>query len=82
MRRERKNLSPVSLTVFSLVPDLLFDYSRVLEYAKIPTVLRSTFKLAITATIVGNQHTSSSVKSPSCLEWTLVTMVRLHEKES
>ena len=36
----------VSLSVFSLVPDLLFDYSRVLEYAKIRTVLqsKSTFK--------------------------------------
>ena len=36
-----KRLSPVSLTVFSLVPDLLFDCSRVLEYAKIRTVLQS-----------------------------------------
>ena len=27
----------VSLSVFSLVPDLLFDRSRVLEYAKIRT---------------------------------------------
>ena len=31
----------VSLSVFSLVPDLLFDCSRVLEYAKIRTVLQS-----------------------------------------
>ena len=38
-RRER--LSPVSLSVFSLIPDLLFDCSRVLEYAKIQTVLQS-----------------------------------------
>ena len=30
-----------SLTVFSLVPDLLFYCSRVLEYAKIWTVLQS-----------------------------------------
>ena len=36
-----KRLSPVSLSVFSLVPDLLFDCSRVLEYAKIRTVLQS-----------------------------------------
>ena len=35
------NLSPVSLSVVSLVPDLLFDCSRVLEYAKIRTVLQS-----------------------------------------
>ena len=36
VRREEKNLlSPVSLSVFSLVPDLLFDCSRLLEYAKI-----------------------------------------------
>ena len=39
--REKKRLSPVSLSVFSLVPDLLFDCSRVLECAKIRTVLRS-----------------------------------------
>ena len=32
----------VSLSVFSLVPDLLFDCSRVLEYAKIRIVLQST----------------------------------------
>ena len=31
-----------ALSVFSLVPDLLFDRSRVLEYAKILTVLQST----------------------------------------
>ena len=37
-----KKFSPqVSLSVFSLVPDLLFDCSRVLEYAKIRTVLQS-----------------------------------------
>ena len=29
------------LSVFTLVPDLLFDCSRVLEYAKIRTVLQS-----------------------------------------
>ena len=33
--REKEALSPVSFTVFSLVPDLLFDCSGVLEYAKI-----------------------------------------------
>ena len=31
----------VSLSVFSLVPDLLFDCSRVHEYARIRTVLQS-----------------------------------------
>ena len=31
----------LSLSVFSLVPDLLFDCSRVLEYAKTRTVLQS-----------------------------------------
>ena len=36
-------LSPVSLSVFSLIPDLLFDCSGVLEYAKIRTVLQSTY---------------------------------------
>ena len=34
-------LSPVSLSVFSFVQGLLFDFSRVLEYAKIRTVLQS-----------------------------------------
>jgi len=34
-------VSPVSLYVFSLVPDLLFDCSPVLEYAKIRAVLQS-----------------------------------------
>ena len=38
-----RRLSPVSLSVFSLVLDLLFDCSRVLEYAKIRTVLQSNF---------------------------------------
>ena len=42
VRLEKKNrLSPVSLSVFSLIPDLLFDCSRILEYAKIRTVLQS-----------------------------------------
>ena len=36
-----ERLSPVSLSVFTLVPNLLFDCSRVLEYAKIQTVLQS-----------------------------------------
>ena len=44
VRREKKKLSPVSLSVFSLIPDLLFDCSRVLEYAKIRTVLQSSFE--------------------------------------
>ena len=35
MRREgKKRLFPVSLSVFSLVPDLLFDCSRVLKFLK------------------------------------------------
>ena len=41
-RAKHASLSPVSLSVFSLVPDLLFYCSRVLEYAKIQTVLQST----------------------------------------
>ena len=35
--------TPVSLSVFSFTPDLLFDCSRVLEYAKIQTVLESKY---------------------------------------
>ena len=34
-REKKKRLSPLSLSVFSLVPDLLFDCSCVLERAKI-----------------------------------------------
>ena len=40
-----RRLSPVSLSVFSLVPHLLFDCSRVPEYAKIRTVLQSISKV-------------------------------------
>ena len=40
-RKKKKGLSPVSLSVFTLVPDLLFDCSKVLEYAKIRNVLQS-----------------------------------------
>ena len=38
---EREKIFSVSLSVFSLVQHLLFDCSRVLEYAKIRTVLQS-----------------------------------------
>ena len=37
-----KRLSPVSLSLFSFVQDLLFDCSRVLQYAKIRAVLQCT----------------------------------------
>ena len=47
VRREKKSLSPVSLSVFSLVPDLLFDCSRLLEYAKIRTVLQSSLSVVL-----------------------------------
>ena len=40
-REKKLGLSPVSLSVFTLVPDLLFDCSKVLEYAKIRNVLQS-----------------------------------------
>ena len=40
-RQGKLSLSPVSLYVFSLVPDLLFDCSPVLEYAKILLFLQS-----------------------------------------
>ena len=41
--RERRifSVSPQSRSVFNLVPDLLFNYSRALEYAKIRTALQS-----------------------------------------
>ena len=40
-KAREKRLSPVSLSVFNLVPDLSFDCSRVLQYAKIRSVLQS-----------------------------------------
>ena len=40
-RKEKNRSLQVSLSFFSLVSGLLFDYSRVLEYAKIRTVLQS-----------------------------------------
>ena len=39
--KKKLGLSPVSLSVFTLVSDLLFDCSKVLEYAKIRNVLQS-----------------------------------------
>ena len=45
MRTKRASLT--RLSVLSLVPDLLFDCSRVLEYAKIQTVLQSKSKPSI-----------------------------------
>ena len=38
---EAREEKPVSFSVFSFVPDLLFDCSRVLEYTKMRTVLQS-----------------------------------------
>ena len=49
--REEMRLSPVSLSVFSLIPDLLFDCSRVLEHTKIRTVLQS---IVVTSPTTGN----------------------------
>ena len=40
-KAREKRLSPLSLSVFNLVPDLSFDCSRVLEYAKIRSVSQS-----------------------------------------
>ena len=62
VRREKKicktdSVSPqVSLSVFSCVPDLLFDYSRVLEYAKIWTVLQSRGAGAVLYFERGNEN--------------------------
>ena len=42
--RREKSRRKVLLSVFSLAPDLLFDCSRVYEYAKIRTVLHSPFR--------------------------------------
>ena len=56
-REKKKRLSLVSLSLFSLFPDLLFDCSSVLEYAEIRTVLQSKTKSTLSAgslrTIVG-----------------------------
>ena len=45
-RAKRASLTRHSLFVFSFVANLLFDFSRVLEYAKIRTVLQSTIIFA------------------------------------
>ena len=42
----RKSLTRAKRASFSLIPDLLFDCSRVLEYAKIRTVLQSSLRLS------------------------------------
>ena len=54
MREPRKLHTPV--IVFSLVPHLLFDFWRVLEYAKIRTVLQSSPPLAVVS--YGKQRAS------------------------
>ena len=41
----RAKRASLTLSVFSFVADLLFDCSRVLEYAKIRTVLQSSLRL-------------------------------------
>ena len=61
-----KRVSPqVSLTVFSLVADLLFGCSSVLEYAKIRTVLQSNMeiklKLKISKTCMNCPQNDSTV---------------------
>ena len=64
--REKKpyfqRLSPVSLSVFSLVPDLLFDCSRVLEYAKIRTVLQSTKSMDLQICGAVDQQVDGSIE--------------------
>ena len=58
----KKSIRAVSLSVFSLVPDLLFDCSRVLEYAKIRTVLQSNvwttgaWRLGLRAPLVARNY--------------------------
>ena len=47
-----QRLSPVSLSVFSLAQDLLFDCSHALEYAKVRTVVQ----LKETAMILDHHH--------------------------
>ena len=51
MRWEKRN--PVWLTVLSLVPDLLFDCSRELQYAKIRTVLQSRWYYTLVVDLIG-----------------------------
>ena len=58
----------VSLSVFSLAPDLLFDCLRLLEYAKIRTVLQSRITL---------NNTINSI--PSTLQKLFIEMVTFQE---
>lgn len=39
--RRKVLAASVTLSIFSLTPELLFDYSRILEFAKMRTVLQS-----------------------------------------
>ena len=60
-RAKLASLTPVLLSVFSLVPDLLFDCSRVLEYAKIRTVLQSSANQERTIVLLSvNKRTEKS----------------------
>ena len=70
--------SPVSLSVFSLVPDLLFDCSRLLEYAKIRTFLQSSSScILITVFLHTNEGLHAYQWGSSCI---LIT-VFLHTNE-
>ena len=57
-----QRLSPVSLSVFSLVPHLLFDCSLVLEYAKIRTVLQSTKSMDLQICGAVDQQVDGSIE--------------------
>ena len=63
-----RRVSPqVSLSVFSLIPDLFFDYSRVLGYAKIRTVLQSRlFRTCSTAKVTKHQTQRDKILKNGC----------------
>ena len=62
LRKSVKRGVRVSLSVFSFVPDLLFDCFSLLEYAKIRTVLQSTWKVAILTNMAGIEKMVNSAK--------------------
>ena len=58
---KRASLPPVSLSVFSLAPELLLDCSRVLEYAEKQTVLQSKLGVKFKT----SSHARSNIYSQS-----------------
>ena len=83
MREVREpHTSPVLLSVFSLVPDLLLDCLRILEYAKIRTVLQSMREDTRMDTIIFKEYTNfqSSILELSHFKFVCAIEIQRAEK--